>query len=121
MFGRLFSFGAAQPQSDRVQFVEGATVRDWLDAGEAVLVDVREATEYATEHVPGAIFNPLSAFDPAKVPPADGRKLVLHCRSGVRCGMAAQRLLQAGYDGTIHRLHGGLNGWKAAGGPTIAG
>ena len=121
MFGRLFSLAAGQPRSDLVRFVDPDTVRQWLDAGEAVLVDVREPDENAAERIAGALFNPLSRFDPAQVPAPDGRKLVLHCRSGVRCGRAAELLVQAGYAGTIHRMQGGILGWKAAGHPTITG
>lgn len=120
MFARFFS-GASQPPSDQVRFVDAATARRWLEAGEAVLVDVREPPEHAAERIEGALFHPLSGFDPARLPAPDGRKLVLHCRSGVRCGMAADRLLQAGYAGPIHRLEGGILGWKAAGNPTVAG
>ena len=38
-------------------------------AGQAcAIVDVREANEYDAGHIPGAIFLPLSAFDPAALP-----------------------------------------------------
>ena len=33
-------------------------------------VDVREADEYAAGHIKGALFNPLSKFDPARLPVA---------------------------------------------------
>lgn len=121
MFSRLFSARSPQPDNDQVRFVDPATVREWLEAGEAVLIDVREANEFAGEHIPGALFNPLSGFDPAKVPPPGDKKLVIHCRSGARCGMAASRLQQAGYTGTIHRMLGGIMAWKTAGGGTTRG
>jgi rhodanese-related sulfurtransferase len=35
------------------------------------VVDVREADEYARGHIPGAINQPLSRFDPARVPRGD--------------------------------------------------
>ncbi len=123
MFGRLFPFAAVpqQPESDQIRLVDAGEVRQWLESGEAILVDVREPGEIMRERIPGAVANPLSSFDPGRVPAAAGKKLVVHCRSGARCGMASLRLLQAGYDGTIHRMQGGLMAWKAVGGPTVSG
>jgi rhodanese-related sulfurtransferase len=123
MLNRLFSnlFPAASGDNDKISVVDAAIVRQWYEAGEVVLIDVREAQEYAAEHIPGASHVPLSTFDPARVPVPSGKKLVIHCRSGVRCGSAAARLLVAGYEGEITRMRGGILGWKAAGGPTQAG
>ncbi|MGE5548585.1 MAG: rhodanese-like domain-containing protein [Solirubrobacterales bacterium] len=119
LFGTLFP---AAPDSDNVHVVDAAEIKRWVEAGQAVLIDVREPNEYAAEHIPGATNIPLSAFDPAKVPvPEAGRKLVIHCRSGARCGMAAARMVMAGYQGEINRMQGGLFGWKSAGGATRSG
>jgi len=107
--------------SDQVEIVDPVTVRGWVDAGEAVLVDVRELQEYAAEHIRGALFNPLSTFAPAQVPNPSDKRLVIHCNSGVRCGMAAARLVETGWSGKIHRMQGGIQGWKATGGPTERG
>jgi len=119
LFGQMFS---APPQPENVHMVSAAQVRQWLEAKQAVLVDVREPNEVAAEAIPGSVSRPLSSFDPAALPavPA-GHRLVIHCRSGQRCGMAAMRLVQAGYTGEIHRMEGGIMGWKMAGGPTRPG
>lgn len=124
MFKGLFGnmFGSSSGQTDNVRIVPAAQVRQWLESGEAVLVDVREPNEFAAERIPGSVNLPLSVFDPARLPPVpEGKKLVLHCRSGSRCGMAAARLVASGHTGEINRLEGGLFGWKAAGGPTQPG
>ncbi|MBW7850156.1 MAG: rhodanese-like domain-containing protein [Rhodospirillales bacterium] len=121
MLNFLFGFGNSGQAADNVHVVDAAEVKQWLAAGEAVLVDVREVNEFAAEHIPGAVLNPLSVFDPARLPPSDGRKLVIHCRSGSRCGMAAMRLVADGYTGEIHRMRGGILGWKAVGGTTVSG
>lgn len=116
MFNRLFAnFFPSMP--DNVQVVEAAVIRQWLGAGEVMLLDVREPNEYAAEHIAGAIHMPLSSFDPSRVQVPEGRKLVIHCRSGNRCGMAAARLVAAGFEGEITRMQGGIMGWKMAGGP----
>lgn len=119
LFGQMF---AAPAQPENVHMVSPVQVRQWLDAGSAVLVDVREPGEVAAETIDGSISRPLSSFDPSALPKVpEGKKLVLHCRSGQRCGMAAARLVQAGYTGEINRMEGGIMGWRMAGGPTRRG
>ena len=92
-------------------------VRAWLEAGEILLIDVREVNEYAVERIHGALLYPLSTFDPKAIP-LEGRKLVLQCGSGKRSLMAAHKLLAAGF-GQLTHLAGGIQAWKAAGLPTI--
>ena len=75
--------------ADQVFFVSPAEVAEWRAAGNAVIVDVREQNEWDQAHIPGAVLMPLSTFDAAQIPNAGGKHLVFHCKSGVRCGMAA--------------------------------
>ena len=97
-------------------------IRAWVTAGQAVVIDVREVPEYTYEHIAGSTLIPLSSFDAAKVPvPPEGKKLVIHCQSGVRCGVASQKLVEAGWQHPIYRMHGGIQGWKFAGGPVESG
>jgi rhodanese-related sulfurtransferase len=87
-----------------------------------VLVDVRERDEYAAENIEGAINLPLSSFNPAQIPKLEpGKHLVIHCRSGVRCGTASGHLAASGWEGEIIRMRGGILGWKAADCPTRRG
>ncbi len=98
--------------------IEPAVVADWLGAGEATLVDVRETDEFRLEHIKAARSMPLSAFDVATIQDQlarePGRKLVLHCASGARAREAA-RAIAEGTGGEIWLLAGGLQGWKRAG------
>ncbi|CAO3415571.1 rhodanese-like domain-containing protein [Azospirillum endophyticum] len=103
--------------SDRIRQIDAATAIQWHAEGEAVIVDVREPQEHAAGHIPGAILNPLSRFDPSRVPTEPGKLLVFHCQGGVRCGPAAERMMAAGYTGTVNRLRGGFAAWVNAGGP----
>jgi len=107
--------------SATVEFVSPEIARQWQAAGEAVIVDVREPHEYAEVRIPGATLIPLSAFDPARLPPHAGKRLLIHCKSGVRCGMASQIAAAAGESGPIYRLQGGIMAWIVAGGPVETG
>ncbi len=100
-----------------VQSVDPATVKEWYDHNEIVLVDVRETSEFEIEHIAGALLLPLSSFDAEIFPTMPGKKIVLHCAIGKRSAAAGKMLLKEGHTGVIH-LAGGIEAWKAAGFPT---
>lgn len=107
-------------QKPRVEMVDPQTARRWLERGDAVLVDVREPHEFAMEHIHDATLVPLSSFNTADLPDHDGKRLLLLCASGVRCGIASEMLIRAGYK-ELYRVAGGLMGWKASGGSVVQG
>jgi rhodanese-related sulfurtransferase len=107
--------------ADQVFYVSPAQINEWRDADDAVLVDVREENEWQEAHIPGAILMPLSTFDPTQIPDPQGKHLVFHCRSGRRCGMAAEIAVNSGYTGVIKRMQGGFLAWEASGFESEAG
>ena len=90
------------------------TVKAWLEAGQAVLIDIREPDEYAREHIPGARLVPLSGFDATDFPEDHDKIGVFHCASGTRTCDAAPQILRTGFREVYH-LHGGLRAWEKAG------
>ena len=118
----MFNSPAMNLPADQVKVVPAKTIMDWMESGDAVIIDVREVNEYVSGHIPGAHLNPLSSFDASKIPPlADNQKLVIHCRSGNRCGMASAKLVASGYQGEINRMQGGIFAWYQSGGALEAG
>jgi len=97
-----------------VQAADAATVKQWYDRNEIMLVDVRETSEFEIEHIPGALLLPLSSFDAEIFPNLPGKKVVLHCAIGKRSAAAGKMLLKEGHVYVVH-LTGGLDAWKAAG------
>ncbi|WP_431964174.1 rhodanese-like domain-containing protein [Actinacidiphila sp. bgisy160] len=89
--------------------------------GQAVLLDVREADEYAAGHAPGAVWQTLAAVAAgAPLPDSVGDLPVLAvCRSGNRSRKAAELLAARG----VHALDvtGGMRAWSAAGLPVRTG
>ncbi|QXG82412.1 rhodanese-like domain-containing protein [Rhodospirillum rubrum] len=104
-----------------VTIVDAESVIAWVKAGKVTVFDVREPEEFAAAHIEGAIPNPLSRFDASLIPTDSPVPVVLHCRSGVRCGHAADRLRASGFQGKINRMAGGIIAWQAAGGPVVSG
>lgn len=87
-----------------------------IDNGEALLLDVREADEWAAGHSPTAIHLPLGQLDPAAVVPGD-KPVITICRSGGRSAKAAAALGAAGH--RVSNLVGGMHAWAAAGLPVL--
>lgn len=121
MFGWFTNPEAQANMNDKVHMVAPRTIMQWMSHDECVVIDVREPNEYVQAHIPGSILMPLSQFDPAKVPVDPAKKLVIHCRSGNRCGMAAARMMAAGFGGEIHRMEGGIMNWRVQGGTVESG
>lgn len=95
-------------------------VKASLAAREILLLDVREPAEFAVEKIAGALNVPLSTFNPAALPDAGGKTVVLQCAGGKRSAMVVDRCRKAGQAIETH-LAGGLAAWKAAGLPTVTG
>ena len=94
------------------------TVMERLKANEAILVDVREAREFAVERIHGALLFPLSTFDASAIPTDSSRLLVFQCGSGKRSRTALDAF-KAETGATAAHLEGGSGAWKQAGLPCI--
>ena len=95
-------------------------VHDALQAGTIVLVDVREDAEHTAERIVGALLQPLSSLDPARLPVSAEKTVVLHCGSAKRSATALDLCRKAGVPVSTH-MAGGIMGWKAAGLPKVVG
>jgi rhodanese-related sulfurtransferase len=105
-------------QAKVVQEISPRTVQEWLSTGQCVLIDVREADEHAREHISGSRLHALSGFDPTRIEDLNGKRLVIHCRSGKRSADAAGRILaDRARTGEVYTMSGGLESWKQLGLP----
>jgi rhodanese-related sulfurtransferase len=104
----VFGFGKKAHREITAQELEAM-----LRSDVALVVDVREADEYAAGHIPGAINMPLSDFQPSRLPDPEGRTLVLNCLGGKRSAMALEKCGMAQTAVDTH-LAGGFGAWQAA-------
>ena len=100
--------------------VDAVTAQAWLDAREAILLDVREAHEYEFENVPGALLLPLSFLEADIFPPLGGARVVIMCAVGKRSAAAQKQLAEAGIP-NLYNLAGGIDAWRKAGYETQGG
>jgi rhodanese-related sulfurtransferase len=91
-------------------------VRERLDAGRAILVDIRETDEFARSHITGAQSQPLSTWERAHLSVDPDADVIFTCRSGMRTAGACDRLA-ARIRGDAFVLNGGLDAWAKAGLP----
>ena len=95
--------------------------KDWLDAGTAIFVDVREDNELLQARIAGAVHVPLSRFDPADIPTVPEKRVVFVCAVGARSFQAADYLLNQEILTEAYNLTGGLQAWNIAGLPLESG
>lgn len=114
-----FSSTALSGRADlqRMEAIRTAELARLLDSGEAVGVDVRNASEWDAGHIPGSIHIPLGYLpDRAHELPRD-KPVVVFCQTGSRSAIAASVLQAEGMD-DVRNVHGGYAEW-ARGAPAI--
>lgn len=84
--------------------------------GRAQIVDVREADEWVTGHIPGALHIPLGDVGRRSGEVDADRPLITVCRSGRRSLIAADAFRKAGYADAAS-LAGGMIAWENANQP----
>ena len=98
----------------RVRETNVEEVRKKMDLGEKfILVDVREESEFAKDHLPGAIHLGKGIIErdiEARVPDLNA-EIVLYCGGGFRSALAADNLQKMGYRNVIS-MDGGIRGWR---------
>jgi rhodanese-related sulfurtransferase len=112
----------AIPSETSVSLITVDQLRDAVQNGTAVTVDVRTAQQYAASHIEGALHIPFAqVVARANELPKD--KLVVFycaCPAEESSGGAAQMLASVGITNTA-ALRGGLQAWADAGLPLAAG
>ena len=100
----------------RIPETDPADVREQLGNG-AVVIDVREAEEWSTGHIPGARHVPKSFLESrieGSAPDRD-QHVILYCQSGNRSAWAARTLIDdLGYS-NVESMTGGITLWKDRG------
>jgi rhodanese-related sulfurtransferase len=89
-------------------------LKEFLEQGEAILVDVREPFEYESVHIPGSLSMPLSSVSVDRLP-FPRSKIIFYCQSGKRSAVACHHILQQNPDLSVYNLTGGIQAWQSQG------
>jgi rhodanese-related sulfurtransferase len=100
--------------------LSAAEATQLINRRNAVVVDLRPATDYATGHLPSA-----RHVEPAELQAKIGQiaknkahPLLLVCQNGLQSNKASRIVRDAGYT-DVHVLQGGLTAWQQAGMPVV--
>jgi rhodanese-related sulfurtransferase len=107
----------------KVKETNVADVKCRIEAGEKfILVDVREDSEWANGHLPGAVHlgKGIIERDIEQRVPDTNTKVILYCGGGFRSALVADNLQKMGYT-NVESMDGGWKGWLEAGLPTAKG
>lgn len=85
-----------------------------------VVLDVRNASEYAGEHIPGSLHIPYGDLAARIEEVPRDRPLATICRGGKRSGLAASILQREGFAEVVH-VGQGVGAWRDAGNPVESG
>jgi adenylyltransferase/sulfurtransferase len=89
------------------------TLKEWIDEGENIqIIDVREPAEYEIVSIPGSTLIPKNEFimgEALSKLPQD-KRIVLHCKSGVRSAEVLAIVKAAGFSDAVH-VGSGIVGW----------
>jgi len=86
-----------------------------MNQGGTLVLDIREAEDYATGHLPRARHIPMSQLSSRveEIGKYKDKTVIVTCRNGTRAGAASRLLKQAGFK-NVFELRGGLNAWEQA-------
>ncbi|HZP34573.1 MAG TPA: rhodanese-like domain-containing protein [Candidatus Acidoferrales bacterium] len=103
----------------RVKEADFSEIKQRMDRREKMtLIDVREESEWARGHIPGAVHlsKGIIERDIEQAVPDKNAPLVLYCGGGFRSALVADNLQKMGYSNVIS-MDGGWRGWTSAGYP----
>jgi len=106
--------GIVNDAKSRVRETNIDEVKQKIDGGEkVVLVDVREESEFAKDHLPGAVHIGKGVIErdiEVRFPDLN-TPMILYCGGGFRSALAADNLQKMGYTNVIS-MDGGIRGWR---------
>ena len=107
----------AEDARSRVREVSVEEAHRKVEQGRAKLIDVREESEWAAGHAPGAqhLGRGILERDIEKRIPEKDAEIILYCGGGYRSALSADALQRMGYT-NVASMAGGWRAWQEAGG-----
>lgn len=112
----LLGCSLAQSDSGKMQSLSPRESSSLLSEKKAIIVDVREDSEWHEQHIPGAVHVPLGQLLERLTELKDykNRPIITQCRSGARSLQAQEILKSAGFT-QVYNMSGGILAWQKDG------
>ncbi|HEX8751884.1 MAG TPA: rhodanese-like domain-containing protein [Solirubrobacterales bacterium] len=105
----------------RIELIDPEELANRVEGSEPPLVlDVRNDSEYASEHIPGSLHIPYGEIAGRLDEIPRDRTIATICRGGKRSGLAASILQREGFDEVVH-VGQGVGVWRDGGHPVESG
>jgi hydroxyacylglutathione hydrolase len=101
----------------RIQLIDPDQLAERIDGDELLVLDVRDADEYAEGHIPGSVNLPYGELPERLGELPRDRAIAAICSGGKRSGLAASILQREGFERVLHVANGGVGTWRRAGRP----
>jgi adenylyltransferase/sulfurtransferase len=110
-----------QGAAPHLEEITATELKQRLDRGDDLqLIDVREPGEYEIARIPNTKLIPLAQVANRMKEIDASRETVVHCKGGVRSAKAITALRQAGFQGKLVNLKGGITAWSNEVDPKVA-
>ena len=112
----LMTFTVAKAEMNEADSISPKQASEMYAEHKAVIVDVREDSEWNEQHIPGAIHIPLAQLN-ERLPELKQYKdspVITQCRTGRRSAQALDVLKSAGFS-KVYNMDGGIKAWDDAG------
>jgi rhodanese-related sulfurtransferase len=106
---------ASEESSDGAVSLPPKRVAEMLEAGEVLIIDIREAKEWEHGRVPGARHFEIDEVSLNADSIDKSKPVVFQCRTGSRSEMVAAAFRQSGWD--AYNMEDGLRAWEEQGLP----
>jgi rhodanese-related sulfurtransferase len=117
-FSEVDEFLQAIP-SDYYAVQQIGALKGMLQDKAALLIDVREPSEFRRGHIPGAMNIPVRSLTQNLDKISKDRPVVLYCSSGYRTAMGVMALHMLGYS-NVRGFPPSIQGWKSGGEPIVS-
>jgi rhodanese-related sulfurtransferase len=120
--GAMLLWSLVQGRFSSIREVGALEATALINRRNAVLVDVREPSEYEGGRIPNAVHLPQSQIESRghELKKHSSRPVITYCERGARSRTAASAIVKLGF-GEVYTLRGGLRAWSDAGLPTEKG
>jgi hydroxyacylglutathione hydrolase len=101
----------------RIKLIDPDELAELIEAGDLLVLDVRDEGEFADAHIPGSVHLPYGELPDRQGELPRDRPIAAICSGGKRSGLAASILQREGFEQVLHVANGGVGTWRRSGRP----